>query len=182
MKTKHIFIAFIALAIAQLFISSKMIFDNQKIVDEGVVFKFKTVPIDPYDAFRGKYITLNYEIESYKTNDQKLERDDNVFITISNDSLGFAKIDSILLDKPDYLSPNYFEATVSINYNGIVRLNFPFDRYYMEETKAQKAEDTLRVLSRENERSAYATISILNGTGIVTDVLVENQSIKDYVE
>ncbi|MFE3848617.1 GDYXXLXY domain-containing protein [Flavobacterium sp. LB3P45] len=41
-----------------MFVPLQMIFNQENIINTGTKFKFQTVPLDPHDAFRGKYITL----------------------------------------------------------------------------------------------------------------------------
>ncbi|MES2486246.1 MAG: GDYXXLXY domain-containing protein, partial [Bacteroidota bacterium] len=68
MKTKYLFIAFALTALLQAFIPLKMVYDNHNVETEGIVFKFKTEPVDPSDPFRGKYITLEFESDSIYAN------------------------------------------------------------------------------------------------------------------
>ncbi|MCG8571283.1 MAG: GDYXXLXY domain-containing protein, partial [Spirochaetes bacterium] len=56
MKVK--IIAFIILAIIQLAVPVNMIIQSEKALTLGDEFKIKVIPIDPYDIFRGRYLTL----------------------------------------------------------------------------------------------------------------------------
>ena len=56
MKTIHTFIIFIVVAIAQLFIPTQMILNQETILKTGKPYRFKTQPVDPSDPFKGKYI------------------------------------------------------------------------------------------------------------------------------
>lgn len=69
MKTIHIFLIFVLVAALQLFIPAQMILKQETILKKGTAYKFKAQPVDPSDPFKGKYINLNYEIDSFKTND-----------------------------------------------------------------------------------------------------------------
>ena len=86
---------FIVLAVFQLFTPTKMILDQEAVLKKGIAYKFKTQPVDPSDPFRGKYITLSYDISSFKTNDSLWERNQPVYVYLTTDSLGFAKINSV---------------------------------------------------------------------------------------
>lgn len=59
MKLKIILL--IVLFAIQLAIPGYMIFEQNQILTEGTAYKFKTRPIDPYDPFRGRYVTLAFE-------------------------------------------------------------------------------------------------------------------------
>lgn len=71
MKNKKIlFILFITVVIAQLFIPVKIILNKEDILKTGTAFKFKTAPIDPTDPFRGEYIILNFDENEFKIEDK----------------------------------------------------------------------------------------------------------------
>lgn len=185
MKTINIFIIFIFVALCQIFIPAKMILKQESILKTGVAFKFKTTPIDPNDPFRGKYINLNYEIDSYITKDSLWANHQPVYVYLTKDSLGFAKIDTVSKTILEDMHSEFVKAKVQWYNKRLNTLNieFPYNRYYMEETKAYDAE----VLVSERQRDTlpndtYALIYVKNGEGVLEDVLVNEISIKDYVE
>lgn len=184
MKTIHIFILFVVVAFAQLFVPAQMIFNRETVIKTGTAYKFKTQPVDPSDPYRGKYINLNYEIDSFVTNDSLWERKDKVYVYLDTDSLGFAAISEIsktsLQSNKDFVvaEVNWYD-----NYKKELRFSLPFNRYYMEETKAYDAE----VAVRRNQRSTtsnttYALVYIKDGEAVLNDVVINDISIKDYVE
>ncbi|XMO87387.1 GDYXXLXY domain-containing protein [Algibacter sp. AS12] len=184
MKTIHIFILFIVVAMAQLFVPAQMIFNKESIIKSGVAYKFKTQPVDPSDPFRGKYIILNYELNAFVTNDSVWERHDKVYVYLETDSLGFAKVNDIS-KRPLKLAKDHIIADVNWYNSNDKKLNFnlPFNRYYMEETKAYDAE----VAVRQNERDSlpnttYALVYVKDGEAVLNDVVINEISIKDYVE
>jgi uncharacterized membrane-anchored protein len=69
MKTKYMFIAFVATALLQAFAPLKMVYDNEMTIRQGTVYKFKTQPIDPSDPFRGKYVSLDFGDNRYAVKD-----------------------------------------------------------------------------------------------------------------
>ena len=67
MKTKLVYItAFVLIVLAQWYVPALMISEHEDVAANGKVLKFKTAPIDPYDAFRGKYIMLNFRDDKGK--------------------------------------------------------------------------------------------------------------------
>ena len=44
----------------QLSVPAWMIIDRESVIAEGREYKFEAAPLDPYDPFKGKYITLRY--------------------------------------------------------------------------------------------------------------------------
>ncbi|WP_156113345.1 GDYXXLXY domain-containing protein [Wocania ichthyoenteri] len=184
MKTIHIFILFVVVAAAQLFVPAQMIFNRESIINTGTAYKFKTQPVDPSDPYRGKYINLNYEISSFVTNDSLWERQDKVYVYLDTDSLGFAKVNQVS-KSPLNLNKDFIVGEVWWYNKNEQKLNFnlPFNRYYMEETKAYDAEVAVRNNRRDSTtNTTYALVYIKDGEAVLNDVVINDISIKDYVE
>ncbi len=185
MKTIHIFILFLVVVLVQLFVPSKIIFDRENVLETGVTYKFKTQPVDPNDPFRGKYITLNYKMDSAKTNDATWEQGETILVYLEKDSLGFARVHSVSKEQKS-TDRDYVEATVSWSYRDSTIVNFelPFDRFYMEESRAKPAEDIYRKYNRQsnNKSETYALVAVKNGKTVLKDVYINDKPITYYIE
>ena len=184
MKTIHLFILFIVVSLAQLFVPAKMIFNKETVILTGTAYKFKTQPIDPSDPYRGKYINLNFEQNAFVTTDSLWKRKDKVFIYFDTDSLGFAKVNQVS-KAPINSVKDFVIADVNWYNKQDKKLNFnlPFNRYYMEETKAYDAEVAVRNNQRDSlPNNTCALVYIKNGEAVLSDVIINDISIKDYVE
>lgn len=186
MKNRNVFIiAFLVLALAQLAVPSQMIVHNNDILSTGKIYKFKAQPIDPYDAFRGKYIRLNFNESTIYTKDSIADNKKYVAV-LGTDNKGFAKI-AKLRQKPipqeDYinLKSTYSYRVSEKEKRFYVTINFPFDRFYMNEYKAPKAEETYNSSVRDSAKNVYALVAVKNGEAIIKDVMIDGVSIKDYV-
>jgi len=162
-----------------------MISSKELILKEGVPYKFKTRPVDPTDPFRGKYITLNFKLRSAKTNDSLWSRNDDIYIKLKKDSLGFAAIDEV--SRTEFKDTDTFvKGTVTWrnSNSGKVNFNLEFNRYYMEESKAYDAEVAAAKSLRDDlpDNDTYAIVYIKNGEAVLSDVVINEVSIKDYVE
>ena len=183
MKTKNIIIAFAVTAILQLFVPMKMIYDCEITERYGAEYKFRTEPIDPNDPFRGKYVILNFADNTIVSKDGNWEYDETVFVYLKKDKDGFAKIARVTREE-DGSSNDYLKTTVAMyNSNNILYINFPFDRYYMEESKAYDAEVAYREYNRDtvNTKPAYALVAVKNGNQVLKDVILDGTPIKEYV-
>ncbi|WP_452601404.1 GDYXXLXY domain-containing protein [Pontimicrobium sp. MEBiC06410] len=183
-KIKHIFILFVLIALVQLFIPIQMILGQETILDSGTAYKFRTEPIDPTDPFRGKYITLRYNINSAITPDTTWLRQDDVYVYIKKDSLGFAQLTQVS-KKPLPVKEDYVIAKASwYNYNtNTLRFNLPFNRFYMEESKAKPAEEAHREAQRDTiPNNTYALVYVKEGDAVLKNVIINKVPIADYVE
>jgi uncharacterized membrane-anchored protein len=161
-----------------------MIYDKEAILKTGTVYKFKTQPIDPNDPFRGKYVTLRYDLNSAESLDSTLLRHDKILIYLEKDSLGYAAVKRVSKTELD-LGNDVLEVEVdyyNLNAN-VVRFNLPFNRYYMEEFKAQPAEDIYRKYSRRDDtiNETYALVVVKNGDAVLKDVFINDKPILSYI-
>jgi len=162
-----------------------MISSKESVLRNGVPYKFKTRPVDPTDPFRGKYITLNYELCTAKTNDTLWSRNDDIYIKLQTDSLGFAKVEEV--SRSEFKnSDDFVRGTVAWggSKDGTVNFNLEFNRYYMEESKAYDAEVAAIESVRDSlpNNDTYAVVYIKEGNAVLSDVIINEMSIKDYVE
>ncbi|TBR19636.1 hypothetical protein EPO66_00585 [bacterium] len=182
MKNKGLIVGlFSLLALVQIIVPLSMISNKESIIRDGFEFKFKTAPIDPYDAFRGRYVWL-----SIKENDVavpcgfNLKRGQTVYAFIEVGEDGFAKFSSITEEKP-YGLP-YIKTKASYVFKGKARLELPFERYYMEEGSAPKAEKIYRQHSNRDKQDAYLTVKIKDGQTAITGLYVAGERIEDAVK
>lgn len=175
---------FALMVIAQWLVPAKMIYDSERVLYDGVLYKFKTRPIDPSDPFRGKYVTLSFEAEQYQTDTTRLfSSGQSVYVSIYPDSAGYAQVSGIFTFPPDnydYLAASIRNSSV---YGGKQNLwiDFPFSRFYMEESKASEAEQQYWQAAADSTQIVYALVSVKNGQAVLRDVLINERSVVDIV-
>lgn len=184
MKTIHLFIIFIIVVLIQLLIPIQMIFNQESILADGTAYRFRTQPIDPTDPFKGKYITLNYEISSMTTTDSLWITNEEIYVYLKEDSLGFAEIEKIskqqLENDRDYViaEVGWYNA-----YSHQLNIDLPFDRFYMEESKAKPAEVAFTKAQRDSlPNNTYALVYVKDGEAVLDNVFINDVPIAKYVE
>ena len=184
--SKLIFPLFIVVALIQLFVPTKMILDREGILANGKEYKFKTAPIDPTDPFRGKYITLNFSERSISLDTTETwKSDETIYVHLTEDQEGFAKIQGISKKKPSkeigFVKAKVKYARRYADQN--VEITYPFERYYMEESKAYDAERfTRRRIQTDSNQVVYAVVRILDGESVLQDVMVNGKKIETLVK
>ncbi|MGE5394290.1 MAG: GDYXXLXY domain-containing protein [Candidatus Saccharibacteria bacterium] len=177
---KVLLIAFILVVMAQLYIPAKMILDNEKVLEVGTLFKFRTAPVDPNDPFRGKYIALTFKENSVDINDnEQWAMGETIYVSLQVEDNGFAKIESVSKQMP-LGHPDVIKAKVRYVREDVPRkviIDYPFNRFYMEESKAAEAEKTYRQLIADTTRVTYALVSVKEGEAVLKDVQIDGVSI-----
>ena len=186
MNNKKILLtAFIVVAIIQLAIPAKMIWDKEDILATGKEFKFETAPIDPTDPFRGKYIVLQYKENSIPVDfGNTWIEGEKIYVILKTDSEGFASIDYISKEKPSDTT-DFVKAQVQF-ISGVhpktLGISYPFDRFYMEESKAYDAERVHIESQLDSTKTTYALVNIKNGDAVLIDVMINGVSIAEIVK
>lgn len=191
MAKKYIIPLFFLIILVQLVVPAKMIFDQEQLIKYGKEFKFRTAPVDPNDPFRGKYIALNFKENTIDVaHYEKWEKGEDVYACIEEDENGFAKLNYVSHQKPEhkhYILSTIQNVKTSMDENNIttnveIRIQYPFNRYYMEESKAKAAEDLYRKSTADQKTLTYALVNVKEGKATLKDVIIDNKSIKDIVE
>jgi len=175
---KHI--AIIILALIQLAVPSWMISSSEDILKDGEQFKFKTAPVDPYDIFRGRYVALAMEQDRVAVEDEFwVEVGQNVYLGIENDDQGYAQVTSAHLRRPE--GGSYIKASSRYVAKNQLFFRLPFDRYYMNEKKAPRAEKLYRDTNRE-KRDAHVVVRVLNGKALIEALYIDGKSVESHFE
>ena len=181
-RKNTLIIAFVCLAVAQLAVPFSMIGQREITLQNGRAFKFRTAPVDPYDAFRGRYVALSLEqARSVSvTNAADFEHGQRVFALIETNDQGFARIARVSPDRPAV--GDYVKTRVGYSWNGNLNLDLPFDRYYMNETRAPQAERAYRRFSSGTNRNSYVTVRISSGFAVIEELYVDDTPITRWVK
>lgn len=186
MKPRLIFALFVALAIVQIAVPSGQIMKHEDILRTGKVYKFRTAPVDPYDAFRGRYVALNFaDTVAILRRGEKIEYRASAYVTLQKDEAGFVKFGEISGVPPvsgDYLRVKYLYASGTDGTKADFRL--PFDKFFMEETKAPRAEAAYIKHGNRRDRTidnTYVIVRVKGGRGVIEDLYIADQPILDFL-
>lgn len=173
---------FFILAAAQVWVPLSMITRREAALRKGTPYKFRTRPVDPYDAFRGRYVALGFDSNAgASTNAQQFTRGQKVFVAVNVGTNGFAQLGAVTTDRPregDYL---YTRVRYATRKQQQVRVHLPFNRFYMNEKDAPEAEIQYRRAGRDEKREAYALVRIRSGMAVIEDLYVDDQPILDFL-
>lgn len=183
---KLILPAFALMVLAQWAIPIKMIIDSESVLTSGTEYKFRTEPVDPSDPFRGKYVTLRFNAAQFQTDTSyKFANGEQVYALLSVDSAGFAQIDKLYPYNPSDQGFNILKTKVRYAsvYDGkqSVDLDFSFDRFYVEESKAPETERVYWDAQRDSTQVAYALVRLKNGQGIIRELMINDRPILEIV-
>jgi uncharacterized membrane-anchored protein len=167
-------------AVVQLAVPGWMIFRRERTLDVGEAYRFATAPVDPYDAFRGRYVALQFAAASV-TNapvPPDLRRGEMVYASLREGGDGFVEVNELHRNRPE--SPHLRVRVRAVAASGSVRIDLPFDRFYIEEPLAPAAEALYRERGRGGgSTSAWAVVRVRNGFGVLEELVVDGRPIRD---
>jgi len=184
MNPKLIFGLFLTLAIAQLATPLGQIWKYENILQAGRLYKFRTAPVDPYDAFRGRYVALNYADTVAKLHaGDKIASRSPAYVTLHQDENGFAQFDELSADPPQ--SGDYLRVECQYSFENKVRFRLPYDKFFMEENKAPQADRAYWIHGNRRGQTgnrAYVLVRIKGGRGVIEDLYIEDRPIREFIK
>lgn len=173
---------FFCLIFIQIIVPLSMIVKREKVLNSGQQFKFKTEPVDPYDAFRGRYVALRIKEGAVSVPaGMRLKSGQSIYALIAVDEEGFAKFSAISSNRPQSIP--YIQAKISYIRKEKAYLDLPMDRYYMGEKSAPLAEKLYREHSGiQDKQDAYVLARVKDGFAVIEELYVGGKRIEEAVK
>jgi uncharacterized membrane-anchored protein len=95
----------------------------------GHVVVLETRPVDPFDVFRGQYLTINYEISTIPSFNGA-NAGDTVYVTLKEDKLGIFRYDNASLSRPG--TDNYIKGRIEYNNGDTLRVRYGIEQFFFE--------------------------------------------------
>lgn len=174
MTTPRVVAAYAALAAIQIAVPLFMVAQREATLRHGRAYRFRTEPVDPADAFRGRYVQLDFGARRTRLpGAARYEHGQRLYAQLGEDEQGFARITSLSGTRPstgDWLR-------VRMGYSSDVML--PFDRYYMNERLAPQAETLYREHNRQGRRDAHAVVRVRGNSAALEELYVGGRPIAE---
>jgi len=176
--------ALVAVFAAQWTVPTVLIDRHRTVIEEGTAYRFRTLPVDPVDPFRGRYVALRFAAaEIAVPKDARYPSDADWYAPIATNSSGFATLTAPQREPP---AGDYLEVSIASRpAPDRLRVELPFDRYYMDETMAPEAERLAREAVRANAETSlapsWATVSVLNGRAVLTALYIDGVAVRERI-
>lgn len=171
-------IIFLLVALTQICVPASMIWKRHRTLSEGRLWKFRTAPVDPVDALRGRYLVLRFEAENFSSA-KPLPYRATVYVKLKEDADGFAVVDQA--DETPTEGDDVVKAESFSYYERMAHVRFPFDRLWVTEANAPAAEKAYAEHSRREKVDAYATVRVHNGDAGIEELYIAGQPLREYL-
>lgn len=177
--------ALVAVFAAQWAIPTVSIHRHQTVIEQGTAYRFRTLPVDPVDPFRGRYVALRFAAADIDVpEDARYPSDADWYAAIATNSAGFA---TLAAPQPEPPAGDYLEVSIAGRpAPDRLHVELPFDRYYMDETMAPEAERLAREAVRANAETAlapsWATVRVLDGRAVLTALYIDGVAVHERIK
>ncbi len=182
-RRNWILLAFGIVVFAQLAVPAWSIIGHERTLREGRVFKFRTRPVDPADAFRGRYVWLSLEPDAVTVPEvSHWDYNQKAFAVLGTDTNGF-----VIVQRLDRVQPGDEPAVrVRTGWRDTrtheIHIQWPgLDRYYMAEDKAPAAETAYRAHSLRTNQTCHVTVRVRGAHAVIENLFIEDQPIHAWL-
>jgi uncharacterized membrane-anchored protein len=180
MKTV-LWIIFGLAALAQWAVPLSQIRGYEQTLTQGTVIKLKCTAPDPYDPLRGRYLIVRPELQEAKVPEgMTVEPRTPIYATLTTGADGLATITHLSHEAPksgDYIR---LKTTFQLT-NHTTGIEWPFDRFYINEKLAPEADKWFAENIR-SETGIIAEVRLLRGQAVLADLSIEGQPFREILK
>ena len=173
-------VLFALTCVAQLAYPAGMIVGHELVLRVGTPVRVRCEAVDPSDVLRGRYLRLR--LEPFTIPVEQPEQYDGspaVYALLETDPAGFARLGGVRQRAPE--SGLYVRAEVqSVNAETReVTVGLPFDRYYIGEYDAPRAENAYR--SGVGKGDAFVVLRVRRGRAAIEDLFISGRPLAELL-
>ena len=178
------FALFVVVALVQLAVAGDAIVKSELALRTGEAFRFRIQPVDPVDAFRGRYVAIRFAVDRALVVEGAAVRPRKyISVPINVDSDGLASLGRANVGPPAegaYLRLRAGVVTPDEDGNQQVWITMPFRRFYMDEELAPQAERAVWG-GRRGQREASVSVRIRHGVGVIEELYIDDTPIHKWL-
>ncbi|GAB5416750.1 MAG: hypothetical protein Crog4KO_22390 [Crocinitomicaceae bacterium] len=186
-RSKWIFIGY---AVLVLLIPAWIIRSSENILSNGKEYKFRVQGRDPFDFFRGNYLTVRIDTRGISTDKSDWISGEKVYLKIATDERGYAYFEEALENPPkkgDYMVSRVVRWWDTGAFWGggsrertTVDVEMPnnLNKYFINEEFAMDGEYVLQKF----RRASSVHVRVLNGSVRMEDLYIGPTPIMEYLE
>lgn len=169
---------FVLAALMQIAVLLAMAWRWEDVLQTGRPFYWQTAPVDPYDAFKGRYVQLDFTGNTVQTDDIATFSGKWVYAVIAENADGRAYISDICSERP--AAGYYVKARAYSSGHHTLQVRLPFTRYYLPEEAAPAAQAAYR--ESAGKQTGTAVVRIKGGYSVVEQLYIGEQTLLEFLQ
>ncbi|MDD2478414.1 MAG: GDYXXLXY domain-containing protein [Victivallaceae bacterium] len=156
------------------------------------VYRFRCGAIDPYDPFRGRFVTLRTLPDRIPADQTTYHYGENVYATLGVDSDRMATVVSLSKTPPasEFITVKYKRRGVAFEDNETIDrkkqwhfFELPFKRFHLNEKHAPEAEKIVASLTHSDTKQCVLKVKVYaDGNAVIEDLEIKGQSLQKYLQ
>lgn len=180
----------LALGLVQLAAAGWGVLGHERILERGEAWRFRIEPRDPADPFRGRYLALRF-VENEVPISPGLDVDGTswFYLPLGVGEGGFGELGPAAAEPPadgPFLRVSHRRVwELAGDDGGKLRIHLPFDRLYLEESRARRTDSLFRHWRQTEGLEppvVWAVVRVLDGRSALEDVMVDGRPIREVVD
>jgi len=173
-------ILFALISLAQWAAPLSQIFRYEQTLASGTLIRLKCTAPDPYDPLRGRYLAVRPEQDDAAiAKGTKLRTGQQAYATLKAGSDGLTILDELHAEPP--ASGDYVRVTVRWESAGKAHIEWPFDRFYLNEALAPEA-DKWFAESIRNSKGVVAEVRVHHGLAVLENLTFDGTSFRELLK
>ncbi|MCB1277678.1 GDYXXLXY domain-containing protein [Prosthecobacter sp.] len=173
-------LVFALAALAQWAAPLSQIWTHEQVLAKGTLVRLKCRAPDPYDPLRGRFLAVWPEQTDAPVPDgAKIDRGSQVFFTLTPGADGLSTITSISTTPPG--TGIWLRARAGYVYDKKVNIEWPFERFYINEKLAPEA-DKWFAQNIRGDQGIVAEVRVLNGRAVLADLSLDGKSFREILK
>ena len=173
-------IAFAVTILAQWSLPLIQIRQHETVLAKGTLVKLRCTAPDPYDPLRGRYLRVSLQPEEVASSaGEKFADGSSIYVQLVEGSDGISTVgQAAAMSTSDGV---WAKVVARYNYGDFVRIDWPIDRFYVNEAIAPAADDWMSDNLRNREAPILAELRILDGQMVIEDLSLDGKSFRDIL-
>ncbi len=179
MRTGAKWALFAIACLAQWGVAAREIVLHERTLRRGELFRFRAAPVDPVDAFRGRYVAVSLWENSVPRDGANIPRNTQVYVEPQNGEDSFAHFVRVHRKPPT----NIPTLPARVLYADENHLHFviPLDRYFLNERLAPEAERVYGRRAQMSHDETWLAVRVGHGRAAIEGLYIGGRPIEDVV-
>ena len=173
-------IFFALVSLAQWAAPLSQIFKYERTLTHGTLIRLKCTAPDPYDPLRGRYLAVRPDQdEAPIAKGEKLLTGQHAYATLQTAADGLTTLREIHAQPPT--SGDYVRVTYNWESESKANIDWPFDRFYLNEALAPEA-DKWFAESIRDAKGIIAEVRVHQGLAVLENLTFDGKSLRDILK
>lgn len=173
-------ILFAITVLAQWAAPLSQIWTYEGVLTKGTLIRVKCAAPDPYDPLRGRYLAVRPEQTHIPLPDgMEVPEEQTGYASITVGADGLATLSSLSFTKP--AGGDYLRVRVHYSYDKKASIDWPFERFYLNEELAPEADEWFAENIR-NTKGIIAEVRVLDGKAVLTDLTLDEKPFREILK